>query len=249
MGNCMTFGSDSSALENFSPPHLFAIAAVLLLSILLLIFRNSFKQEKSRETFRYFFAAFIVLQQASIYIWYTVSGEWSVEVTLPLQLCDLSLFLSIAVLLTKRRLLFELLYYWGMGGAAQAILTPSIGDYTFPHFVFYQYFISHGVILLSCIYMIAVEKFRPSPRSVLRTFLITNLYALIIFPFNYLTGANYLFLNRKPMDGTLFDILGPWPWYLLSLEIVTFLVLILLYLPFAIGGNRKGKSYHSNLSS
>jgi len=242
MSSCITFGSEYSVLEYFSAPHLIAVAVFLLLSILLLAFRNSFKTEKSKIKFRYIFAAFIALQQASIYIWYTIAGEWSVEVTLPLQLCDLSLFLSIFVLLTKRQLLFELLYYWGMGGATQAILTPSIGNYTFPHFVFYQYFVSHYVILLACIYMISIEKFRPSPRSVFRTFVITNLYALIIFPFNCLTGGNYLFLNRKPMGGTLIDALGPWPWYLLSLEATALLIFLLLYLPFAKGGSRQRKS-------
>lgn len=242
MSNCITFDLGSNALVAYSMPHLIAVAAILLLCTFLFVCRNSFKTEKSRKTFRYLFAAFIALQQASIYIWYTISGEWSAEVTLPLQLCDLSLFLSIAVLLTKRKLISELLYYWGMGGATQAILTPDIGNYTFPHFVFYQFFTSHCVILLACIYMIAVEKFRPSPQSVLRTFLITNLYALLILPVNQLTGGNYLFLSRKPMGGSLLDLLGPWPWYLLSLEAVALLIFTLLYLPFIPGRSRQDNS-------
>lgn len=240
MSNCITFSSGGSTLEVFSIPHLAALAAILLLCMVLVVYRNSFESEKSRKTFRYVFAAFIALQQMSIYIWYTISGEWSAEVTLPLQLCDLSLFLSIAVLLTKRQLLSELLYYWGMGGATQALLTPDIGNYTFPHFVFYQFFVSHGVILLACIYMIAVEKFRPSAQSVLRTFLITNLYAILILPVNQFTGGNYLFLSRKPLGGSLLDFLGPWPWYLLSLEAVALLLFTLLYLPFVFGRNRPG---------
>lgn len=242
MDNSIFFGSGGSTLEAFSAPHLAVIAAILLLCAVLVVYRNSFKTEKSKNTFRYVFAVFIAMQQASIYIWYTISGEWSLEVTLPLQLCDLSLFLTIAVLLAKRQLIFELLYYWGMGGATQALLTPDIGNYTFPHFVFCQFFVSHGVILLVCIYMTAVEKFRPSPRSVLRTFVITNLYALLILPVNKLTNGNYLFLSRKPAGGSLLDFLGPWPWHLLSLEVVALLLFTLLYLPFVPRRIKTGKT-------
>lgn len=242
MGNCISFGPEGGTLEVFSAPHLIALFIVFLLCAALAACRGFFKKEMSKKAFRYIFAAFIALQQASIYIWYAVSGEWSFQFTLPLQLCDLSLFLSIAVLLTKHQLLFELLYYWGMGGAIQAILTPAIGGHTFPHFVFYQFFVSHCAILLSCIYMIAVEKFTPSPQSVLRTFIITNLYAFFILPVNHFTGGNYLFLSWKPVGGSLLDFLGPWPWYILSLEVVALLFYSLLYLPFAIKRKRPGKT-------
>ncbi len=241
MDGYISFGPENGTLTPFSLPHLIPVAIILLLCTVLILSRNFFKTEGSRKAFRLAFAVIITLQQAAIYIWYTLAGEWSVEITLPLQLCDLSLFLSIAVLLTKRQLLFELLYYWGLGGATQAILTPDIGNYTFPHFIFYQFFISHCVILLACIYMLAVEKFKPSPKSAFRTFLITNLYALFIIPFNMWTGGNYLFLRYKPEGGTLLDLLGPWPWYILSLEAVALLLFSLLYLPFAFTGSSSRK--------
>lgn len=241
MDHLISFSSDSTTMETFSAPHLISMAVTLALCVAMIFFRKQFKTEKSRKVFRTVFATFIILQQASIYIWYTAAGEWSLSVTLPLQLCDLSLFLTIAVLLTKKQLLAELLYFWGVGGATQALLTPDIGPYTLPHFVFYQYFISHGVILLTCVYMLAVEKFKPSSKSVLRTFIITNLYALLIMPINALTNGNYLFLSRKPSTGSIMDLLGPWPWYILSLEALALVIFILLYLPFAPGNikNRK----------
>ena len=235
MSSWITFGPGRNTLEAYSAPHVAAMSAIVFFCVILLVFRNRFNSERSRNAFRYALALFIALQQAMLYIWYTAAGEWSLEVTLPIQLCDLSVFLSIAVLLTKRQQIFELVYFWGMGGATQAILTPDIGNYTWPHFVFYQFFVSHGVILLTCIYMIAVEKFRPTKWSVPRTLVITNLYGILILFVNRLTGGNYLFLSNKPAGGSLLDFLGPWPWYLLSLEVVAFLMFTLLYLPFAFG--------------
>lgn len=242
MNNWITFGSGGDTLKAFSMPHLTAVLLILFFCVALFLLRNRFSTEKSMKIFRYSFAAFIALQQASLYVWYTIAGEWSIEVTLPIQLCDLSVFLAIAVLISKRQLLTELMYFWGVGGATQAILTPDIGNYTWPHFIFYQFFISHGVILLACIYMIAVEKFRPSPGSVLRTFSITNAYGILILFVNHLTGGNYLFLSNKPAGGSLLDFLGPWPWYLLSLEVVALVIFTLLYLPFAFDGKSTGSS-------
>ncbi len=246
MENRIIFGESNGNMVPYSWHHTIPLIITVILCLALVFFRKLIIADKAKKTFRYILTAFITIQQASIYIWYTAAGEWSLEITLPLQLCDLSLFLTIAVLLTKKQLLSELLYYWGFGGATQALLTPSIGPYTFPHFVYYQYFISHWAILFVCVYILAIEKFRPSSRSVIRTFLITNAYAAIIIPINKLTGGNYLFLSRKP-DGSLLDLLGPWPWYILSLEAVALVLFILLYLPFASG--KKHQSTGSPLSS
>jgi hypothetical integral membrane protein (TIGR02206 family) len=240
MSNWITFGHGGNTLEDYSTPHLAAMSIIVLCCAVVFICRNRFDSEKSRKVFRYVLAAFIAIQQVSLYIWYTAAGEWSFEITLPIQLCDLSVFLSVAVLLTKRQLISELLYYWGIGGATQAILTPDIGSYTWPHFVFYQFFISHGVILLTCLYMIAVEKFRPSSRSVLKTLIITNIYGVLMILVNRLTGGNYLFLSSKPIGGSLLDLLGPWPWYILSLDAVALILFTLLYLPFSFRRGRSG---------
>lgn len=234
MSHWIIFGERNGDMSAFSAYHTIPLILTVVSCLLLVLFRKGLKGDKSRKTFSCILAAFIAVQQASIYIWYTVAGEWSLEITLPLQLCDISLFLTIAVLLTKNQLLSELLYYWGLGGATQAMLTPSIGPYTFPHFVYYQYFISHWAILFVCVYILAVEEFRPSRRSVIRTFLIINAYAALIYPINKLTGGNYLFLSWKP-DVSLLDLLGPWPWYILSLEGVALALFILMYLPFAFG--------------
>ena len=233
----MTFGLGDRPLEVFSTPHLCAIALILLFCVILILFRNKLQAGNTRKYSGIILAVLISFQQILLYAWYTYSGEWSVSWTLPLQLCDMSIFLSVPVLVTKNRYLSELLYFWGLGGATQAILTPDVGNYSFPHFVFYQFFLCHGLIVLTCLFIILVDSFRPTIKSVIRTFVITNLYAAVIIPINSLSGGNYLFLRYRPQGGSIMNLLGPWPWYILWLEAVTIVIFLLLYLPFAFNAD------------
>jgi hypothetical integral membrane protein (TIGR02206 family) len=246
MSEWITFGPEDKPLEVFSKPHLAAVSVIVLACVAFALLCRRMRTERSKRILGFVLAAFIAFQQATIYIWYVYSGEWSAAVTLPLQLCDLSIFLSILLMLVKNRYLSELLYFWGLGGATQAILTPDIGNFTFPHYVFYQFFISHALILMAVIYLLAAENFRPSFHSVIRVFVITNIYGAAIFPVNLITGGNYLFLRGKPVGGSILDFLGPWPWYILSLEGVAAALFIMLYLPFAASGS---KPSHTSLSS
>jgi hypothetical integral membrane protein (TIGR02206 family) len=61
-----------------------------------------------------------------------------------------------------------------------------------------------------------------------------NLYMLLVGLVNALIGSNYLFIAHKPYTPSLLDVLGPWPWYILSAEAVGLAVGLLLYLPFAL---------------
>ncbi len=248
MSNLITFGPSDKPIVLFSIEHSLALVGVIVLCMLLVLTKKRLITGLDNKTFKYTLAILISLQQAALYIWYTLAGQWSLEVTLPIQLCDLSIFLSVIVLLLSnsnrksRQIVFELLYFWGLGGATQALLTPDMGNYTFPHFIYYQFFLSHGLIVLTCLYMVLVEKYRPNLRSVIRVLVITNIYAALIIPFNYLTGGNYLFLRYKPAGGSILDMLGPWPWYILSLEAVAIVLYLILYLPFAFTG-KPGSKY------
>jgi uncharacterized membrane protein YwaF len=49
-----------------------------------------------------------------------------------------------------------------------------------------------------------------------------------------LLDSNYGYLRAKPVQASLYDFLGPWPWYLLTLEGLSLILFVLCYAPFAI---------------
>jgi len=152
---------------------------------------------------------------------------------LPLHLCDISILLAPVVLLTANRTVYELLYFWGIGGAVQAIATPIVW-WGFPDPSCVLFFLGHGLILTSALYATAVMRLRPAPRSILRVWLITNAYGLAIIALNWALDTNYLFLNWKPATPSLLDLMGPGHWYWLPLDLVALVVILLCYLPFYV---------------
>jgi hypothetical integral membrane protein (TIGR02206 family) len=135
------------------------------------------------------------------------------------------------MLFTRNSFLFEITYFLGVGGAVQAILTPELG-YDFPHYRYFHFFLAHIAIILASLYMIWFEGLRPTFRSVLKAFAMLNVIALLGYMVNQVTVGNYMFLSRKPSNPSIIDLLGPYPWYILSLELVAFVIFCLLYLPF-----------------
>ncbi len=217
----------------FSPPHLIALTLILLANLFIVWRRRACASNpKARRIARSFLAGILLFSQLSGTAWIISTGRASLQTILPLHLCSLFMWLSAAMLLWRSRPLFELSYFLGGGAALFALITPDIGLYNFPHFVFFQALIGHGALLTAQVYMAAVEGFRPGPRPVARVFAALNLYVPLVAVVDALTGANYLFLASKPDFPSLLDYLGPWPWYILSVESISLIVCFLLYLPF-----------------
>ena len=102
----------------------------------------------------------------------------------------------------------------------------------FPHIDFFYYFIGHGLIIIGVIYATVLFKYRPVLKSIWRAFVGLVFYAALVAPINWILGTNYMYLFGKPKVQSLYDYLGPLPWYLLSLIPVAFFFFFLYYSPF-----------------
>jgi len=221
----------------FSSSHWLAIVVLLGLYIGLFLSRNFFRESPAADrTARYTIAGILLVQETVLNIWRLVNGDWSVTTSLPLHICGVAVLLSAVLMFNRRYSLFEVTFFWGLGGALQALITPDIGQYGFPHFRYFHFFVSHGTLILASLYMIFVYQYRPQHKSIWKIYLLTNVYAAVIGVFNWFAGANYLYICRKPETGSLLDVLGPWPWYLIAMELLLLVSFYLYYSPFAIQG-------------
>jgi len=212
--------------------HLIALTILALLGIGLFLWRSP--SEKAKRNIRYGLAIILVVDEFVWHLWNYSNGVWSIKTTLPFHVCSILVFLSAAMLISKNYSLYEICYFLGLGAATQAILTPDLGIFTFPHFRFFQTFVSHGSIVLAALYMTAVEGYRPHWKSLLRVIAILSIYTIFVGGINALLGSNYMFIAHKPETPSLIDLLAPWPFYIVELIGIALFVFIILYLPFAI---------------
>ena len=224
----------------FGIGHLIALSVILLINLSLIFVRRS-NNQKFKDSIRYSIAAMLVISEGSWHIWNIAIGEWTIQTHLPFHLSAVLVWTSLIMLLTKNYFVYEFAYFLGIAGATQALLTPEAGIYGFPHFRILQTITAHGSIVTAAVFMTIVEGFRPYWSSFIRVFLWTNIYMLLVTGINVLIGSNYMYTIHKPPTASLLDILGLWPWYLLTVELVALVLCSLLYLPFALK-DRKSKT-------
>jgi hypothetical integral membrane protein (TIGR02206 family) len=216
----------------FGASHLLILVAAAAIGFLLIrIARTGSRQ--TRDEIAVLLGGFMIVEEVADFgarTW--ILGEPVVE-NLPFHLCNITLYATALALLFKRRWLFELTFLLGIGGAVMPLLTP--GEiFPFPHLLFFTFFFSHSLIIIGLVYMVVCWSWRPYPRTFGRTFLAGNLVLLAMIPVNVVLGTNYLFMCEKPPGGTFLDLMGPWPFYILILEVVGALVCCIVYLPFLI---------------
>jgi hypothetical integral membrane protein (TIGR02206 family) len=167
-------------------------------------------------------------------VWYT----WRLHVEgfrfpegLPLELCDLTLWLTVASTLTLRPAIFEFAWLAGLGGSLMAVLTPDLWAPPLSYPTIY-FFLAHGGVIASLLFLVWSGLARPRPGCVWRTLCLLNAYAGVIGVFNAVFHTNYMYLCRKPSSASLLDLFGPWPFYLAAGETTAGIMFWLLWLPF-----------------
>lgn len=222
--------------ELFGPAHIAGLLALLALNLYLTRFRSASVITKSQ--LRWILALTLWGNEIAWHIWKAINGAWTIQTMLPLQICSLMVWFSGLMLVTRSYKIYEFSYYLGIGGGLQALVTPDLGIYGFPHFRFFQTFLSHGLIVTAAVYMTVVEGYRPTWKSMLRAALWMNAYMLGTYFFNDAIGSNYLMLNGKPDVPSLLDFLPQWPWYIVWMEIIGLVTFLCLYLPFILKDRR-----------
>jgi hypothetical integral membrane protein (TIGR02206 family) len=218
----------------YSPAHLTVIFLTIALPFVLAAIVRRGKSPLVERSIVFSLSIVLVLNYAAYMMFVRRLGGVSWQHALPLQLCDWGMVVVIVAMLSGNQRWFEVAYFWGLGGTLQAVLTPNL-PFGFPDFRFFNFFISHGGIIVGVIFLMLVHRYRPYPMSILRTFLWSELYFVITFVADALTGYNYGFLLHKPEAFSILDFLSDSrPLYLVQMHGLALLFFLGLYGPFAI---------------
>jgi hypothetical integral membrane protein (TIGR02206 family) len=222
-------GYSLPAFQRFSIAHCVAVACIFAAALLAAWVGRRLSVVARRRT-----ALVLAVLWGGIELYWILSNMGACERTrdcLPLHMCDLSIIVGVLALATHRQVLFEILYFFGLGGTTQALATPDL-PFGFPSEPFFQFFVGHGGIVVSTAYLIGAFSLRPTWLSVRRVIAIGYAYLALIAAFNRVAGTNFAYTRSKPPFGSLFDYLGPWPWYVMIASLIAVLNILVLYLPY-----------------
>jgi hypothetical integral membrane protein (TIGR02206 family) len=231
--------TSSHPFRLFGPSHLavLAITAAVTAGLVLLARRARVAGDPAAtwvpRAIAWFLAGLLVLDEAAVSVLAAHADLPTLKDHLPFQLCDWVILACGAALFWGHRLAYELAYFWGLSGTLQALLTPDLAE-DFPglHFITFQ--ILHAGVVVAVLYLTLGLGMRPRPRSILRAWLWLQAYVAVTAVIDWLLDSNYGYLLRKPAQASLYDYLGPWPFYLLSLEALSLVLFLACYAPFAL---------------
>ena len=219
----------ATAFQAFDTQHVIALIGIAILCLLAAKAAREDKLPRSRWL-RGLIGFALVSYVVFFYVKQGFEGALTWQYSLPLDLCSLVLAACIISLFRPNQLVIEITYFWGLGGVLQAIATPDLAQ-GFPSIEFILFFWGHGASLVAITFLSMSPGFRPRNGSVIRMMIALNFYALVIGIVNAIMEWNYGYLCSKPYAPSLLDFLGPWPWYLFSLELIALLTFLILYVP------------------
>lgn len=140
--------------------------------------------------------------------------NFDIDVTLPLHLCDLAWPAATWALWTHKPFPIALTFFWGLTLTVQGVLTPALNE-DLPHPRYFAFWALHLLIVWAAVYLAIGLRKVPRWRDFAATVVTTAAWAVSAYVFNVAADTNYGYLLRKPR-GSILDLLGPWPWYVLQ---------------------------------
>jgi hypothetical integral membrane protein (TIGR02206 family) len=187
------------------------------------------RRRRSGLALRAGLAAALVGATAATLAWWSRASPLTLWDLLPLHLCDFLILVAAFALLTLRPGPCELLYYWGGAGTLLALVSPDVHA-GFPDWRFLSFFTLHGLVVVSVAVVTWGFGMRPRPGAHWRALVALNVYAALVGVVDAASGANFLYLRRKPDTPTLLDWMGPWPVYILVVDVLAAGLFWLLHL-------------------
>jgi len=233
--------NQSIVFNMFSLSHSIILFLLALTTFLIFIYRKQWSRANGRKL-EIGLAFFLIVLETVYQFWMLHNGLWKAGRSLPLELCNIGLILCILLLLTNKKIFFELLFFIAIFGATQAILTPAL-TYDFPHFRFFHFFFTHMAIIWVALYFLWVRGFELTFQSVLKLLTFINILLPVILYMNRAYNGNYWFLRHKPENPSLLDLLGPYPFYIFTLEGLLLIVCFFVWLFTRLGNAVRDRSH------
>ena len=161
----------------------------------------------------------VIFNEVAFQINMVFYGIWSIETSLPLEMCYVSaLLIPFYSMNNKSRALKNWFFFAGFCGSLFAFINTNLSEFE-QIYISIHYFFAHGLVIFIALSIIA-DGYRPAWKDYFDVIKWTTVLVLIIIIIDILLGSNYMFTFEKP-EGINFTLLMPgWPFYFLIMLLV-----------------------------
>ncbi len=220
-----------TTFEAYTLQHYVPLFTALLIGIISIRAGKSLNP-KGQKILGVILAASVLLTMGLGDLILAVRGEYDPMTDLPLYLCRTAAVIFPFAIAFEWRKTMGVFYFWTLAGTLQALLTPDLAQ-GFPDYFYFRYWILHAGLVICALYSVIVFRLEIGWRDFWRAVLWTQIYIFGVHFINLAIGSNYSYTMRKP-PGTILDLMGPWPWYILVGEGVMLVLFLVLMIPFVI---------------
>ncbi|MGE3107488.1 MAG: TIGR02206 family membrane protein [Phycisphaerales bacterium] len=171
-------------------------------------------------------------------IWWNWPGNYDLQRSLPIQVCDLAGLIGPLALLIRARALRAITYFWGIALSTQGFIQPVLtkgAAYT----EFWLFWANHTIVVGTAVYDVIARGFRPAWRDYFLAAAAILAYLVIILPIDIVWHLNYGYVgNTTPENRTIIDDLGPWPLRILPLSVIALGVMAAIQVPWVVAARR-----------
>lgn len=222
---------DNGNFTNYELEHLICfVVCVSFIAYVMYLGKNIWSDDQKRKYIT-IICAIGALTQLFKVIYKAQTGIFDITNDFPLHLCNQMTLIMPFIVWFKWRTAWGITFFWIMAGCAQSIITPTLTE-SLPHYEAVRYWAVHAVIILGALYGWYAYGWNLTWKDALKSMVGLNILAAVIYPINLYFQSNYMYLNGKPPGKTFYDLLGPWPEYIIVLEVVVFVFFGLILIPF-----------------
>ena len=176
-----------SQFEIFGVIHLITMFVIIIVSVFLpKFYKDKTESQKSimSKIIAGIIAAHVIISPYKDL--YLLANPYDWRETIPLHMCDLSEIFLIWFLLGGPKILYLCAFFWGLGGATMAILTPDVSHHDLDYIFF---MIGHGMIIVGIMYATVSLGNRPYAKDIIKVSAIT---AFILLPIVYVINLSLI---------------------------------------------------------
>ncbi len=163
-----------------------------------------------------------------------IKGTLNGGIHLPLHLCSISTYLTLALIIFKKEKIFNIVFFTGILGGIITFLVPNNGGHGINTISFYTFFIKHLCIIIVPIYF---YKTRLNWSISLKKVVFAFNFVIVLFLFDFFVNSilryfelgsfNYMFTYDLPSE--LKGVLPAWPFYIPFFLLIAFVLFYLIY--------------------